>query len=107
MKATNLLPTTNSAGFVLQPPFALTTLAAARKLRGDNIISAIRVRVSGVEAANPASWKRVQQVAASIHQLTHLPVQVTLGSSPRPTLWAGGDAGAIWRDAKHCTDRLG
>ena len=86
VKATNLLPTTNSAGFVLQPPFALTTLNAARKLRGDNIISAIRVRVSGVEAANPASWKRVQQVAGTIHQLTHLPVQVTLGSSPRPTI---------------------
>ncbi len=86
VKATNLLPTTNSAGFVQQPPFALTTLAAARKLRGDNIISAIRVRVSGVEAANPASWKRVQQIAGMIHQRTGLPVQVTLGSSPRPTL---------------------
>ena len=86
VKATNLLPTTNSAGFVLQPPLALTTLNAARKLRGDNIISAIRVRVSGVEAANPTSWKHVQQVAGLIHQRTGLPVQVTLGSSPRPTL---------------------
>lgn len=85
VKATNLLPTTNSAGFMLQPPLALTTLNAARKLRGDTIISAIRVRVSGVEAANPASWKRVQQVAGLIHQRTNLPVQVTLGSSPKPT----------------------
>jgi cell division protein FtsX len=83
---TNLLPTTNHAGFILQPPLALTTLAAAVRLRGDHIISAIRVRVSGVDAANPASWKRIQQVAALIEQRTHLRVLVTLGSSPRPTL---------------------
>lgn len=83
---TNLLPTTNPAGFMLQPPLAITTLAAAVRLRGDHIISAIRVRVSGVDVANPASWKRVQQVAALIEQQTHLHVLVTLGSSPRPTL---------------------
>ncbi|MFL5627342.1 MAG: FtsX-like permease family protein, partial [Ktedonobacteraceae bacterium] len=83
---TNLLPTTNTAGFTLQPPLALTTLSAAQRLRGDHIISAIRIRVSGVDAANPASWKRIQQVAALIQQRTHLQVLVTLGSSPRPTL---------------------
>jgi len=83
---TTLLPTTNHAGFLLQPPLALTTLSAAVRLRGDHIISAIRVRVNGVDAANPASWKRIQQVAALIEQRTHLRVLVTLGSSPRPTL---------------------
>jgi hypothetical protein len=83
---TNLLPTTNTAGYLLQPPLALTTLDAAVKLRGDRVISAIRVRVSGVDAANPASWKRIQQVAGLIQQSTHLQVLVTLGSSPRPTL---------------------
>src|SRR5579875_928778 len=82
----NLLPTTNHAGFLLQPPLALTTLSAAAQLRGNNIISAIRVRVSGVDAANPSSWQRVQQVAALIEQRTHLHVLVTLGSSPKPTL---------------------
>lgn len=83
---TNLLPTTNTAGFIIQPPLALTTLSAAIHLRGDYSISAIRVRVAGVEAANPASWKRIQQVAGLIRQSTRLPVLVTLGSSPRPTL---------------------
>ncbi|HLX57773.1 MAG TPA: hypothetical protein VKR83_12170, partial [Ktedonobacteraceae bacterium] len=83
---TNLLPTTNTAGFILQPPLALTTLDAAVKLRGDHVISAIRIRVSGVDAANSASWQRVQQVAALIHERTNLQVLVTLGSSPRPTL---------------------
>jgi putative ABC transport system permease protein len=82
----NLLPTTNPAGFTLQPPLAITTLSAAERLRGDHIISAIRIRVSGVQVANPASWKRVQQVAASIEQRTGLRVLVTLGSSPSPTL---------------------
>ena len=82
----NLLPTTNHAGFLLQPPLALTTLSAAARLRGNNLINAIRVRVSGVDAANPVSWQRVQQVASSIEQRTHLHVLVTLGSSPKPTL---------------------
>src|SRR5207244_5994965 len=57
----NLLPTTNPAGFLLQPPLALTTLGVAARLRGNTIISAIRIRVSGVEAASPASWTRIQQ----------------------------------------------
>ncbi|MGI9057208.1 MAG: FtsX-like permease family protein [Ktedonobacteraceae bacterium] len=83
---TNLLPTTNTAGYLLQPPLALTTLDAAVRLRGDHIISAIRIRVTGVDAANPASWKHIQQVAGLIQQRTHLQVLVTLGSSPRPTL---------------------
>lgn len=39
-----------------------------------------------MQTANPASWKRVQQVAALIEQRTGLRVLVTLGSSPRPTL---------------------
>jgi putative ABC transport system permease protein len=83
---TNLLPTTNPAGFTLQPPLALTTLSVAARLRGNTLISAIRIRVSGVDAANPASWKRIQQVAGLIEQRTHLRALVTLGSSPRPTL---------------------
>ncbi len=81
-----LLPTTNQAGYLTQPPLALTTLAAAQELKGDTAISAIRIRVSGVNAADPTSWKRIQQVAALIEQRTHLHVLVTLGSSPRPTL---------------------
>ncbi|MGI9058149.1 MAG: ABC transporter permease [Ktedonobacteraceae bacterium] len=81
-----LLPTTNRAGYSMQPPLALTTLAAAEQLRGDHCISAIRIRVAGVEQASEQSWKRVQQVAGEITQRTHLQVIVTLGSSPHPTL---------------------
>lgn len=81
-----LLPTTNRAGFVMQPPLALTTLDAAVQLRGSHCISAIRIRVAGVEKADEQSWRRVQQVAAEITQRTHLQVVVTLGSSPHSTL---------------------
>ncbi|HLG65315.1 MAG TPA: FtsX-like permease family protein [Ktedonosporobacter sp.] len=83
---TTILPTTNPAGMTLQPPLALTTLAAATQLKGDQLISVIRVRVSGVNGANDASWKRIQQVAQSIERNTGLHALVTLGSSPAPTL---------------------
>jgi putative ABC transport system permease protein len=82
---TTFLPTTNSAGFVVQPPLALTTIAA-RELVGDHCISAIRVRVAGVVTPNQESWKHIQQVAQEICQQTGLQVIVTLGSSPQPTL---------------------
>ncbi len=81
-----MLPTANTAGYVIQPPLALTTLKAAEHLLGDNFINAIRIRVSGVEQANQESWMRIQQVAAQIEQKTHLRVLVTLGSSPKPVL---------------------
>jgi hypothetical protein len=86
---TTILPTTNLAGMILQPPLALTTLSAAARLKGDTLISVIRVRVSGVSGvsgANEASWKRIQAVARQIEQRTGLRVLVTLGSSPEPTL---------------------
>lgn len=83
---TPFLPTTNPAGFVVQPPLALTTIAAARELIGDHSISAIRVRVAGVVTPTQEGWKHIQQVAQEIHQQTGLPVVVTLGSSPQPTL---------------------
>ncbi|HET8910059.1 MAG TPA: FtsX-like permease family protein [Ktedonobacteraceae bacterium] len=81
-----LYPTTNPAGFALQPPVALTTLDAAQRIFGDKSISAIRVRVAGVESANQASWNKVAQIAQQIRQTTGLQVLVTLGSSPQPTL---------------------
>ena len=83
---TMLLPTTNHAGYLLQPPLALTTLSAAEQLLGDKLISAIRVRVAGVSQANQNSWQQIQRVANLIHLRTGLPVVITLGSSPSPTL---------------------
>ncbi len=84
--STPIYPTTNPAGFTLQPPVALTTLAAAQRIMGNKCISVIRVRVAGVSSANEASWNKVAQVAQQIRQTTGLRVLVTLGSSPQPTL---------------------
>ena len=86
VKPVTLLPTTNLAGYVVQPPLALTTIDAARTLVGEHSISAIRVRVAGVVTPSQESWKHIQQVAQEIHQQTGLQVVVTLGSSPQPTL---------------------
>ncbi len=86
IKPTLLLPTTNSAGFTLQSPLALTTLAAAQHIRGNNCISVIRIRVAGNITPDDAGWKRVSQVAQEIQQRTGLRAIVTLGSSPQPTL---------------------
>jgi putative ABC transport system permease protein len=83
---TTFLPTTNPAGFIMQPPLALTTIAAARELIGNQCISAIRVRVAGVVTPNQESWKHIQQVAQEIRQQTGLQTVITLGSSPQPTL---------------------
>ncbi len=101
---TTFLPTTNPAGFVVQPPLALTTIAAARELVGEYCISAIRVRVAGVVTPSQQSWKRIQQVAQEIRQQTGLQVVVTLGSSPQPTLVyvpgvGFGELGADWNIA--------
>ncbi len=81
-----LLPTTNPAGYLLQPPLALTTLKAAQQLVGNHLISVIRVRLTGNVTPDDTGWKRVSQVAQEIHQRTGLQVFVTLGSSPAPTL---------------------
>ncbi|MGI9061832.1 MAG: FtsX-like permease family protein [Ktedonobacteraceae bacterium] len=83
---TTLQPTSNPAGFILQPPLALTTLAAAEQLKGPAFISTIRVRVAGNVTPDDAGWKRVSLVAQAIEQRTGLHVLVTLGSSPKPTL---------------------
>ncbi|MGB9890802.1 hypothetical protein, partial [Thermogutta sp.] len=44
-----LRPTLNPCGYIQSPPLILTTLAAVCALRGDNCISAIRVRVGGID----------------------------------------------------------
>jgi cell division protein FtsX len=83
---TSILPTTNPAGFTLQSPLALTTLAAAQHIRGDRCISVIRVRVAGTITPDETGWERVAKIAQEIQQRTGLRAIVTLGSSPQPTL---------------------
>jgi hypothetical protein len=79
-------PTLNPAGYIQPPPLMLTTLEAAMALRGEDAISAIRVRVSGIDQLTPASQRKIEAVASAISQLTGLTVDIMAGSSPTRVL---------------------
>ncbi|MFI7487250.1 FtsX-like permease family protein [Micromonospora echinaurantiaca] len=93
-----LLPSGNPAGYLSTPPLVLTTLNSVPKLlkragpQRDAPISAIRVRVAGVDGYNEHAAERVRLIAEQINRATGLDVDITLGSSPAPqtvTLPAG------------------
>lgn len=86
VKPTMMLSTTNPSGYLMESPLALTTLAAAQQIRGNDCISVIRIRIAGNLTPDEAGWKRASQVAQEIHQRTGLRAIVTLGASPQPTL---------------------
>ena len=86
-------PSRNQAGYVNQPPLLLTTLDGAEYFAdpdryegrpGEAFISAIRIRVSGVDEPGPASEAKLARVAADIHEATGLVVDIVVGSSARP-----------------------
>lgn len=86
-----LLPTQNLGGYVSQPPLLITTLKALTTFHSSDLfkdssslepISVIRVRVAGVEGADPVSRERIRRVAQTIVNKTGLDVDVTAGSSP-------------------------
>jgi len=82
-----IIPTNNPLGYLSQPPVVLTTLPAAKFLaQRDDYISAVRVRVAGVETAGEASQHKIEKVAHEIEKLTGLQVDITLGSSPQTVL---------------------
>ncbi|MGB9777626.1 MAG: FtsX-like permease family protein, partial [Anaerolineae bacterium] len=79
-------PTFALTGPVPLPPLALTTLEAARLIAGDNCISAIRVRVGGIDQLTPEAQRKIEAVASEIHRRTGLDVDIMVGSSPRRVL---------------------
>lgn len=88
-----LLPSMNLGGYLAQPPLMLTTLEAAEAFFGTEDyegsstaapISAIRIRVAGVEGPDPVSLERIRRVGEAIVDATGLAVDVTAGSSPTP-----------------------
>jgi len=81
-----LHPTLNPFGYVQTPPLILTTLKAARVLAGEDAISAVRVRVSGIDRFSSEAQVRIEAVASEIVRRTGLEVDVVVGSSPRPVL---------------------
>ena len=88
-------PTRSLASYVNSPPLVLTTLAGAAWLSdparftnapGAAFISAIRVKVAGVDTPGAASEARLAAVAAAIEDATGLQVDVVKGASPRTVL---------------------
>jgi putative ABC transport system permease protein len=88
----DLLPNSNLAGYLAQPPQLVTTLSSlsalessqafAGNLNATRPISAIRIRVAGVSGLGPLSRARVNLVAQDIIERTGLQVDITSGSSP-------------------------
>lgn len=82
-----IIPINNPLGYLSQPPVMVTTLPAAKFLaQRDDYISAVRIRVAGVETAGEASQRKIEKVAREIEELTGLQVDITLGSSPQTML---------------------
>ncbi|HEX6482707.1 MAG TPA: ABC transporter permease [Ktedonobacteraceae bacterium] len=65
------------------PPLLFTTVSAACELTGAECISAVRVRVAGVDSFSQHSEAFLQQVAADIQRRTGLHVDVLRGASGR------------------------
>ncbi|MBC7228469.1 MAG: ABC transporter permease [Thermoflexales bacterium] len=61
-------------------------MEAARFIGGDKCISAIRVRVDGIDQLTPQAQSKIEAVASEIHRKTGLDVDIMVGSSPRPVL---------------------
>ena len=90
-----MLPGSNLAGHLRQPPQVITTLDGIRPFYGAaysgdkhalDPISVIRVRVAGVTGPDPVSRERINQVAQQIAVKTGLQVDLVTGSSTAPTL---------------------
>jgi hypothetical protein len=102
-----LQPTRSAAGYVNTPPLLLTTLEAAQFFSdpvqypgglGDKFISAIRIRVAGVDSPGQVSRARLTRVAAAVKEATGLSVDIIRGSSPR-TIQVDLAAGKFGRPA--------
>ncbi|NLF10170.1 MAG: hypothetical protein GX597_00100 [Anaerolineaceae bacterium] len=81
-----LRPTLNPASYLQNPPFILTTLEAAQAIGGDDCISAVRVRVGGIDTLTPTAQRKIETIASEIVRRTGLTVDVMVGSSPRRVL---------------------
>ncbi|MFI5832368.1 FtsX-like permease family protein [Micromonospora sp. NPDC051300] len=86
-----LEPSGNPAGYLSAPPLLLTNLASLPGLLSAGSspqrtapISAIRVRVAGVDGYRERAAERVRLIAERIATTTGLDVDITLGSSPAP-----------------------
>ncbi|MBD1224329.1 ABC transporter permease [Virgibacillus halodenitrificans] len=78
--------TSNPFGYLMQSPTMLTTIDAAKEFLGDEPISAVRIKVDGVNEISDTSQSKLEAIAAAIEKETGLITEITLGSSPQPLL---------------------
>jgi len=74
--------TLNPVGLIEVPPLAITDIQAARILRGEAPIDAVRVRVAGLTGYDAVGRARVETVASAVAALG-LDVDIVAGSSPQ------------------------
>ncbi len=82
----DLHPTLDPESYLQAPPLVITTLEAARAVSGEAAISAIRVRIGGIEDLSSASQRKIEAVAIEIARSTGLTVDIVVGSSPTRVL---------------------
>lgn len=81
-----LEPSKGLDSFITSPPTMLTTLGAAKHFVGDQLISAIRIKVADVDTLSEQSQAKLEQIAMQIEEETGLITDITLGSSLQPIL---------------------
>lgn len=90
LKAVNppetLQPELDPFSYLGNPPTMLTTLEAAEKIIGEDPISAIRIKVANVDELTEEAQQKLEKIAGEIEEKTGLITDITLGSSPQPTL---------------------
>jgi len=79
-------PTFHPEGYIQRSPLVLTTLEAAKLFNPVDPISAIRVRVGGIDRFSPETQAKIEAVAGAIVEVTGLDADVVVGSSPQRVL---------------------
>lgn len=90
-----LLPSSNPAGYLTTSPSVLLSLSTLPEEAPTSLISAVRVRVSGITGFDEVAMERVRVVAEDIAAATGLDVDIMLGSSgtPQRVVLPAGDFG--------------
>lgn len=81
-------------GLLTSPPNILTTIEAAEEITGGSSISAIRIKVNGIEDMGELAQEKLEEMKREIQEMTGLDVFITRGSSPQSTIIEVKEEGA-------------
>ena len=81
-------------GLLTSPPNILTTVEAAEEITGGGSISAIRIKVNGIEDMGELAQEKLEEMKREIEEMTGLDVFITRGSSPQSTIIEVKEEGA-------------